>query len=113
MRFADRSSLFLFDHETSELFSRVMQGDVIGEIRFPSHLGVAGSVFTSGQAEIIPDAYLDARFNQEFDRRTGYRTRSIICMAAAAAVPVSSASPRSTAGRTTATSTRLAACCGR
>jgi|688.fasta_scaffold25363_3 adenylate cyclase len=77
---ADRSSLFLFDAETNELFSRVMQGDVIGEIRFPSHLGVAGSVFTSGQAEIIPDAYLDARFNQDVDRRTGYRTRNILCV---------------------------------
>ncbi len=77
---ADRSSLFLFDPETNDLFSRVMQGDVIGEIRFPSHLGVAGSVFTSGQAEIIPDAYLDARFNQEVDRRTGYHTRNILCV---------------------------------
>jgi adenylate cyclase len=77
---ADRSSLFLHDPETKELFSRVMQGDVIGEIRFPSHLGVAGSVFTSGQAEIIADAYADPRFNQEVDRRTGYRTRNILCV---------------------------------
>jgi len=77
---ADRSSLFLHDAETNELFSRVMQGDVIGEIRFPSHLGVAGSVFTSGQAEIIADAYADARFNQEVDRRTGYRTRNLLCV---------------------------------
>jgi adenylate cyclase len=77
---ADRSSLFLHDPETKELFSRVMQGDVIGEIRFPCHLGVAGSVFTSGQAEIIPEAYADPRFNQEVDRRTGYRTRNILCV---------------------------------
>jgi adenylate cyclase len=77
---ADRSSLFLFDPETNELFSRVMQGDTIGEIRFPCNLGVAGSVFTSGQAEIIPDAYADPRFNQEVDRRTGYRTRNILCV---------------------------------
>lgn len=77
---ADRSSLFLHDPETNELFSRVMQGDVIGEIRFPCHLGVAGSVFTSGEAEIIADAYADPRFNQEVDRRTGYRTRNILCV---------------------------------
>ena len=77
---ADRSSLFLYDRETNELFSRVMQGNVIGEIRFPSHLGVAGSVFTSGEAEIIPDAYADARFNQDFDRRTGFHTRNILCV---------------------------------
>ncbi len=77
---ADRSSLFLHDPETNELFSRVIQGDAIGEIRFPSHLGVAGSVFTSGQAEIIADAYADPRFNQDVDRHTGYRTRNILCV---------------------------------
>jgi adenylate cyclase len=77
---ADRSTLFLHDPETGELFSRVLQGDTIGEIRFPSQLGVAGSVFTSGIAEIITDAYADARFNQEVDRQTGYRTRNILCV---------------------------------
>ncbi len=77
---ADRSSLFLHDPETHELFSRVVQGDAIGEIRFPAHMGVAGSVFTSGEAEIIADAYADGRFNQEVDRRTGYRTRNILCV---------------------------------
>ena len=77
---ADRSSLFLHDPDTNELFSRVMQGDVIGEIRFPCHLGVAGSVFTRGEAEIIADAYQDPRFNQDVDRHTGYRTRNILCV---------------------------------
>lgn len=77
---ADRSSLFLYDADAGELFSRVMQGDAIGEIRFPSHVGVAGSVFTSGEAEIIPDAYADPRFNQDVDRHTGYRTRNILCV---------------------------------
>ncbi len=77
---ADRSTLFLHDPETGELFSRVLQGDTMGEIRFPSHLGVAGSVFTRGEAEIIGDAYADARFNQEVDRKTGYQTRNILCV---------------------------------
>jgi adenylate cyclase len=77
---ADRSSLFLYDADAGELFSRVMQGDAIGEIRFPSHVGVAGSVFTRGEAEIIADAYADPRFNQDVDRHTGYRTRNILCV---------------------------------
>ena len=82
---ADRSTLFLFDPETGELFSRVAQGgedgagDEVGEIRFCASLGVAGSVFAAGRGEIIPDAYADPRFNREVDRRTGYRTRSILC----------------------------------
>ena len=78
---ADRSSLFLHDPETGELYSRVMQGNAIGEIRFPSNLGIAGSVFTKGEAEIITaDAYSNSRFNQDVDRRTGYRTRNILCV---------------------------------
>ena len=76
---ADRSTLFLYDDETSELFSRVAQGDRIGEIRFPSDRGIAGVVFTSGTGEIIHDAYADARFNQSVDKQTGYRTRNILC----------------------------------
>jgi len=78
---ADRSSLFLHDPETGELYSRVMQGNVMGEVRFPSNLGIAGSVFTRGESEIITaDAYDNKRFNQEVDKRTGYRTRNILCV---------------------------------
>ncbi len=76
---AERSTLFLHDAETDELFSRVAQGESIGEIRIPAGAGIAGSVFRAGKGEIIADAYADPRFNQEVDRRTGYRTRNILC----------------------------------
>ncbi|MCX5794810.1 MAG: GAF domain-containing protein [Elusimicrobia bacterium] len=76
---ADRSTLFLYDADTRELYSRVAQGDAVGEIRFPGALGIAGAVFTSGEAVLIPDAYADPRFNQAVDRKTGYRTRNILC----------------------------------
>lgn len=68
---AERSSLFLDNAETGELFSRVMQGNTVGEVRFPAGQGIAGSVFTSGAGEIIPDAYADPRFNQAVVRDTG------------------------------------------
>jgi len=77
---ADRCTLFLTDETTNELWSQVAQGMETTEIRFPSHLGIAGSVFTSGQTVNIPDAYSDDRFNPAFDKKTGYRTRSILCM---------------------------------
>ncbi|MFQ5904526.1 MAG: GAF domain-containing protein, partial [Candidatus Binatia bacterium] len=77
---ADRSTLFLVDRKTSELFSRVAQGDNINEIRFPKNLGIAGHVATTGETLNIKDAYSDPRFNQEVDRRTGYRTQTILCM---------------------------------
>jgi adenylate cyclase len=77
---ADRATLFLNDEKTGELFSRVLMGPSVGEIRLPNTAGIAGAVFTSGQAINIPHAYADLRFSPAFDRRTGYFTRSILCV---------------------------------
>ena len=77
---ADRATLFLHDEKSNELFSRVAMGNNVGEIRLPNHAGIAGAVFTSGQAINIPYAYADLRFNPAFDKRTGYFTRSILCV---------------------------------
>jgi adenylate cyclase len=77
---ADRSTVFLNDKKTNELFSFLAQGLGTQEIRFPNHLGIAGTVFTSGETMSIPDAYADPRFNQNIDKQTGYRTRTILCM---------------------------------
>ena len=77
---ADRSTLFLADEKTDELWSQVAQGAGEREIRFPSHLGIAGTVFTTRETINIPDAYADSRFNQAMDQATGYHTRSILCM---------------------------------
>ncbi|MBI4490425.1 MAG: GAF domain-containing protein, partial [Deltaproteobacteria bacterium] len=74
---ADRSTLFLLDEKTGELWSKVAQGDEIAEIRFAKNLGIAGHVATSGETLNIKDAYSDPRFNPEVDRRTGYHTQTI------------------------------------
>jgi adenylate cyclase len=77
---ADRATLFLNDDKTNELFSRVAMGASVGEIRLPNTAGIAGAVFSSGHAINIPYAYADMRFNPSFDKRTGYFTRSILCV---------------------------------
>ncbi len=77
---AERATLFLYDRDTGELFSRVLSGEGVTEIRIPAAAGIAGAVFSAGVAEIIPDAYDNSRFNPEIDRRTGYRTRNILCV---------------------------------
>ena len=77
---ADRSTLFMNDEKTNELFSRVAMGDGIGEIRLPNKVGIAGAVFASGTTINIPYAYADLRFNPAFDKQTGYFTRSILCV---------------------------------
>ena len=77
---ADRSSLFLYDAESKELFSRIAQGDLVNEIRFPADAGVAGAVFQSGEPAIILNAYTDPRFNSAIDTETGYHTHNILCV---------------------------------
>jgi adenylate cyclase len=77
---AERASLFVHDPKTDQLWSRYAAGLHTGEIRIPSHAGIAGTVFTTGVTENIPDVYADSRFDQSVDRATGYRTRSILCM---------------------------------
>lgn len=73
---AERSSLFLVDEENNELRSVVAQQQM--EIRFPKGMGIAGAVAATGRSLLIPDAYQDPRFNPEIDRKTGFRTRSIL-----------------------------------
>ncbi|MDQ6950073.1 MAG: adenylate/guanylate cyclase domain-containing protein [Mariprofundales bacterium] len=77
---AERSSLFLNDENSNELWTEVGEGDNKTEIRFPNHLGIAGAVFTSSESVNIPYAYADLRFNPAFDRQTGFFTRSILCV---------------------------------
>ncbi len=76
----DRSTLFLHDEKRNELWSQVALGLGGQEIRFPANRGIAGESFSTGQTINIPDAYADPRFNQEIDKKTGYRTRNILCM---------------------------------
>lgn len=77
---ADRSSLYLVDREKQELWTKVAEGLATTEIRIPLGTGIAGSVAVSGETVNIADAYADARFNPEVDRKTGYQTRTILCL---------------------------------
>jgi adenylate cyclase len=77
---ADRSTLFLNNEKTNELWSEVGEGLSAVQIRLPNTAGIAGAVFQSGKTINIPYAYADLRFNPAFDKKTGYFTRSILCV---------------------------------
>ena len=77
---ADRSTLFLNDEKTRELYTVVGEGLGASQLRLPNHTGIAGTVFTTGVSVNIPHAYADLRFNPAFDKQTGYFTRSILCV---------------------------------
>ena len=77
---ADRCTVFMFDKEKNELWSKVALGLDSQEIRFPADKGLAGYVVKTGEPLNIPDAYSDPRFNPDIDKETGYTTKTILCM---------------------------------
>ncbi|HUH01369.1 MAG TPA: GAF domain-containing protein [Kofleriaceae bacterium] len=76
---ADRSTLYLLSDDRKELWSKVIQGGELLEIRLNVGEGIAGWVAASGEVVNIPDAYIDKRFQPAVDLRSGYRTSSILC----------------------------------
>jgi len=76
----ERSSVFLYDKKSDELWSLVATGMKDSEIRIASDKGVAGWVFTNQEALVINDAYNDPRFNVAVDCKSGFKTRNILCV---------------------------------
>ncbi len=76
---ADRGTLYLIDRQKNELWSKVLQGENLVEVRLPLGQGIAGFVGKTGKRLILKDVYKDERFNPEFDKKTGYRTKTMLC----------------------------------
>ena len=77
---ADRGTMFLVDKEHEEIWSLVGLGLAQQEIRIPMSKGIAGHVARTGETVNLLDAYEDARFEPDVDRRLGYRTRTLLCL---------------------------------
>lgn len=77
---ADRSTLYLLTEDRQFLWSRLAQGNEQGEIRLRVGEGIAGWVAESGETINIRDAYSDDRFQPAYDKKTGYHTKSILCI---------------------------------
>lgn len=75
---AERSTIYVVDEQTGELWSRVAQGEKEVEFRLPIGTGIAGWVAQHGEIVNVRDAYNDDRFDSDWDKVTGYVTRSIL-----------------------------------
>ncbi|MCH2134104.1 MAG: SpoIIE family protein phosphatase [Phycisphaerales bacterium] len=81
---AERATVFEHDAAAGELVAVLAHGpdggldESFSGIRFPVGTGLAGSVAQTREMINIPDAYSDDRFNPEIDKKTGYRTRSLL-----------------------------------
>ena len=76
---ATRASIFLINTESNELEAFTAVGVEAKVLKFDYRLGIAGSVFTTGVALNINTTQDKSRFNENFDKITGFETRSIIC----------------------------------
>ena len=76
---AQRASLFLINAETNELEATCALGIRKEQLKFDYRVGIAGSVFTMGVALNIDTVHDSTRFNEAFDKKYGYETKSIIC----------------------------------
>lgn len=74
----ERSTVFLYDKSSQELYSYSGIGINKKEIRFPISKGIAGYVASTGETLVIDDPYNNPLFNKEFDQITGFKTRNIL-----------------------------------
>jgi GAF domain-containing protein len=73
-------SVFMHDSINEQLWSLVSTDLGKNEIRFPTSHGVAGWVFQYKTPLFVNDPYDDPRFLAEIDKKTGFRTRNILCV---------------------------------
>ena len=80
---AEASTVYELDEENSELFIRIARGEkkeFVERIKFELGQGISGHVVQTGQPMVIQDVRKEKRFSPKFDRITGFRTRSMICV---------------------------------
>lgn len=80
---AEASSLLLYDPEDGKLHFNVATGEkgrMIKKYSVNLGDGIAGWVAEHQQPLLITDCYADPRFNPEYDRKTHFQTRSMICV---------------------------------
>ncbi len=81
---ADRSTLWLIDQDTDEIWTRIPVADgTEKEVRIPIGIGFAGQVALTGEPINISFDLYDqdgAETAKRTDQETGYRTCSLLCM---------------------------------
>jgi hypothetical protein len=80
---AEASTVYELDEEKSELFIRIARGEKkasVETIKFELGQGISGHVVQTGQPMVVQDVRKEKRFSPKFDRITGFRTRSMICV---------------------------------
>lgn len=76
----DRGTVFVVEEGSGRLVAVHADGGDGRSISLDMKLGIAGLVAVSGRSMRIDEAWEDSRFDRSVDQRTGYRTRSMLCV---------------------------------
>lgn len=74
---AEKCTLFIVDRPRQLLWSATT--DSGKQIRIPLSKGIVGAAATEQKCINCPDAYEDPRFDVDYDRQTGFKTKSVLC----------------------------------
>ena len=76
---AARGTIYLVDERTQEIWSKVVKGTGLIEIRLPIGTGISGTVAKTGKTINVKDASKDKRFYSAFDAKSGFHTKTMLC----------------------------------
>lgn len=76
---AQRSTLFILDHENNNLWSVISQGLEHQKIHLELGHGIAGWVGNTGESLNLCDVQSHEKFDRSFDRKNGFETRTMLC----------------------------------
>lgn len=81
---AEACSILLEDPDSGELHFHIVKGEHVGGLsraQVPiDDTSIAGWVAKHAEPLLIVDAYEDSRFDPGYDQKTGFRTKSVICV---------------------------------
>lgn len=75
---ADRCTIWIYDKEKNELWTKVAHG--IPKIRIPANTGIVGHVVSTQTEYFTNNAYDDPNFNRDVDKKTGYKTKALLAL---------------------------------
>lgn len=73
---ADRCTVWVVGDDKKTIWTKVSHG--MEPITLPIDSGIVGDTIMSGKRVRIDDVYKDPRFNADIDKKTGYRTKSMM-----------------------------------
>lgn len=74
----ERASFWMVDHDRNIAWTKILNATL--ELSIPLDTGFVGDTYQTRAVVNVEDAYQDDRFNRAGDRKTGFRTKTVLCV---------------------------------